>query len=88
MKSITIYSLNNGREELSEGEWFSRADTTMVYHRVDGPAIEYGDVSKFWFIDGEQLSIWKFERMIREVKDMPLVLRLVDPRRWVREYVD
>ena len=55
-------------------------------HRVDGPAIEYSDGGKAWWIDGKRYIEEEYNKLIQEVKDIPEVLRLVDPRKWVREF--
>ena len=55
-------------------------------HRLDGPAYRIKSTEPSWYIDGEEFSFEEHYQLIQEVKDMPLVLRLVDPRRWVREY--
>lgn len=85
---ITIYTLENGREELSYLEWFKLHKVRTFFHRVDGPAIVWRpDVrGPSWYIEGEQLKEDAFNKLIQEVKDMPLVLKLVDPRQWVREF--
>jgi len=54
-------------------------------HRIDGPAVESkGDM--YWYIEGEVYLKEGYDKLIQEVRDMPEVLRLVDPRRWVREF--
>jgi len=55
-------------------------------HRLDGPAKEYIDGDIYWWIEGEFFTKEYYDQLIQEVKDMPLVLRLVDPRKWVREF--
>jgi hypothetical protein len=62
-----------------------------TYHRVDGPARIYrleGEVnyemSSYW-IDGENYSEAEFWRKIIQIRELPLELRLTDPRWWVRE---
>ena len=54
-------------------------------HRIDGPAIEYNDGAKYWYVDGKYYSKKDFNKLIEEVKKLPLALRLIDPREWVRK---
>lgn len=53
-------------------------------HRIDGPAIEQEGVS-LYYIDGDLYGYRLYEDVIKEAKEMPLELRLIDPRWWVRE---
>jgi len=55
-------------------------------HRVDGPAIEWLDGRRSWYIEGIGYYEKNYNKLIQEIKDMPLVLRLIDPRKWVREF--
>jgi len=61
--------------------WF----TCGRLHRVDGPAVEYTDGDKSWYIDDERYTEKRFNELIAEVKGLPLALRLIDPREWVRK---
>jgi len=54
-------------------------------HRVDGPAVEYFDGSKSWFINSVAYGKGQFNELVEEVKELPLALRLIDPREWVRK---
>ena len=54
-------------------------------HRTDGPAVEWVDGYKSWYIDGRLYSEEDFNKFIEEVKQLPLALRLIDPREWVRK---
>jgi len=75
--------------EYANGKYWFKAG---IRHREDGPAIEYideinnEDLHYWWYIEGEEYTKEDYDKLIQEVKDMPLVLRLVDPRKWVREY--
>ena len=61
-------------------------------HRIDGPAVEYADGtfieyafgSKSWWVEDERYSEKDFNKLIAEVKQLPLALRLIDSREWVR----
>ena len=55
-------------------------------HRTDGPACEWADGDKEWCVDGKYYSKKDFNKLIKEVKQLPLALRLIDPREWVRNY--
>ena len=56
-------------------------------HRVDGPAIEYSNGSKEWWLDGDEYTKEEFDKLIKEAKALPLALRLIDPREWIRRMV-
>ena len=63
-------------------EW--RIDNKL--HRIDGPAVEYSNgLELHWYIDDQYYSEGDFYRAIREVKQLPLALKLIDPREWVRK---
>jgi hypothetical protein len=55
-------------------------------HRADGPAAEYASGIQGWYIEGEYYTEEDFKDLINEIKKLPLVLRLTDPREWVRNY--
>ena len=55
-------------------------------HRLDGPAEEWASGSRYWWADGEAYSEGEFNKFIQEVKELPLALRLIDTREWVRSY--
>ena len=55
-------------------------------HRIDGPAIEYVNGYKRWCVDGEEYHSEEFNELMEEAKQLPLALRLIDPREWVRNY--
>ena len=54
-------------------------------HREDGPALEYNDGLKYWYIDGKRFTEEDFNITIEEIRQLPLALRLIDPREWVRK---
>ena len=54
-------------------------------HRIDGPAVEYADGTKEWYVDNEHYTEEEFNELMKEVKELPKVLRLIDPREWVRK---
>lgn len=56
-------------------------------HKLNGPALKLQS-GLYWYIDSKRYSKKKFVKLIKEVKDMPLAMRLTDPRWWVREFKD
>ena len=54
-------------------------------HRTDGPAVEWPNSSRAWYVDDQHYTEEDFNRLIEEVKELPLALRLIDPREWVRK---
>jgi len=46
-------------------EYFNK---TGQYHREDGPACEYADGSKFWYINGKHLTKAKFLARTRKAE--------------------
>ena len=54
-------------------------------HRIDGPAYEHVNGMKLWYIDGKCYDEKDFNKLIEEVKQLPLALKLTDPREWVRK---
>lgn len=54
-------------------------------HRLDGPA-QSAEFGNLWHIDDEEYSKEEFDRILEEVRNMSLTLRLTDPRWWVREF--
>ena len=85
-KYVTLYTKEDGKLELTRDEWYA-FHPGRTLHRIDGPAIELANGYLAWYIDNElQFTEGDFNQLIQEVKDMSLVLRLVDPRWWVREF--
>ena len=76
----------------TDGPAVEYADGTKAWyidgkqHRIDGPAAEYSDGDKSWYIDDERYTKKDFNKLIKEVKQLPLALRLIDPREWVRNF--
>ena len=72
--------------EYANGDRFWYVDGRL--HRIGGPAVEWGewaDGDKEWCIEGEYYTEEEFNKFIQEVKELPLALRLIDPREWVRK---
>ena len=82
----------DGRQHRTDGPAAEYSDGRKCWficgrqHRIDGPAIEYGSGTKAWYIDDKYYSEEDFNKFIAEVKQLPLALRLIDPREWVRNY--
>jgi len=49
---ITIYTKENGKQQFYWDEWFVFDSSRVTIHREDGPAMEYSEGSKHWFING------------------------------------
>jgi len=61
-------------------------DPSKVLHRTDGPACDFAEDSySEWWIDDEGYTEEEFNKLIEEVRQLPKVLRLIDPREWVRK---
>ena len=88
---VILYTQENGRREFTKVEWDNFSANKISFHRVDGPAVEYlskriEQEPRAWWIEDKRYSEKDYNQLIQEVKDMPEVLRLVDPRKWVREF--
>jgi len=82
---IVVYSRERGREELTHEGWYMFLVDRRSFHRIDGPAIIQNEHNS-WYIDNVCHSEKNYNKLIQEIKDMPLVLRLIDSRWWVREF--
>jgi hypothetical protein len=78
-----LHRMDEPAMEYANGDkrWFINSKL----HRVDGPAVEYDSGSKEWWIDDKKYFKKDFNKIIKEAKALPLELRLIDPRWWVRE---
>ena len=83
--SQLLHRLDGPAVEYAAGtkEWYVDGEL----HRVDGPAIEYSSGDHYWYVDGLEYSEEDFNQLIKEAKALPLALRLIDPREWVRRMV-
>lgn len=54
-------------------------------HRVDGPAIERVNKNSRWYLDGKLTPKKQYYKIMKEIEEMTLELRLTDPREWVRK---
>ena len=82
--SKQLHRIDGPAVEYADGdrEWYVDGKR----HRTDGPAVEWVDGYKSWWVDDELYSTEKdFNKFIQEVKELPLALRLIDPREWVRK---
>jgi len=50
---VTIYTKEKGKLELTYDQWFNTSLGNLIFHREDGPAVEYSDGTKYWFINGK-----------------------------------
>jgi hypothetical protein len=82
---ITIYTKEQGKLEFTYEEWLDFDINLIIFHRIDGPAVEFGEEWGRWYIDNKEISKKDFDTVIQEVKSLPLEFRLTDPRWWVRE---
>jgi hypothetical protein len=96
IKSVTLHREDGPAMEWADGfskQWFLNGKL----HRIDGPAVEwatgdkqwsveYADGDKEWWIDNKEYSEKDFDQITKEVKALPLELKLTDPRDWVREW--
>ena len=80
-----LHRIDDPAIEYSDGEKDWWVDSKL--HRVDGPAIVYASGNKEWYVDGKQYSEKEFSILIKEAKALPLALRLIDPREWVRKMI-
>jgi hypothetical protein len=81
-----VYTKKHGRVELDTcKDILATSYLEEPLHREDGPAIEYSDGAKEWYIDDDEYSKEEFDQITKEAKSLPLELRLIDPRWWVRE---
>ena len=82
----------NGKRHRTDGPAIINANGSKlwykegIHHRIDGPATVWPSGRVFWLIEDKEYSKEDFDKLIQEARDMPLVLRLIDPRKWVREY--
>jgi hypothetical protein len=68
-----------------DGTTSSEYDNSKVIHRIDGPAIEYSNGYEEWYVDGGYYREEEFNKLIEEIRQLPLAMRLIDPREWVRK---
>ena len=86
LKPYIIIYTSEGKVAFTRNEWMLDR-TPRRYHRTDGPAIVPRSGWDEWCIDGALFYDKKeYDALVQEARDMPLVLRLVDPRKWVREF--
>jgi len=61
-------------------------DRPLILHLHDTLGLGLANWGVHWYIEGEGYSEEEHTKLIQEVEVMPLVLRLIDPRKWVREF--
>ena len=82
--SKVIHRIDGPAIEYANGDRFWLVDGKR--HRVDGPAVEWVDGRGSWYVEYKYYTEENFNKLIEEVKELPLALRLIDPREWVRNY--
>lgn len=82
----------NRHRDIGPAEEFFNGDKIWwangLLHRIDGPAIKYSNGIDCWYIEDKRYSKKRFDKLIKEVRNMNPVIRLTDPRWWVRELKD
>jgi len=66
---ITVYCNNDYYEEFDTGAILCRTNTGTYYrghliHREDGPAVEYSNGSKYWYLNGKEYSEQEYLNII------------------------
>lgn len=54
---VIVYTKKNGRQEFTYEEWYRTDRGSIVHlllHRVDGPAIEHADGTRYWYVNGKR----------------------------------
>ena len=77
----------NGKLHRNDGPAVEYADGGRSWY-IDGPAVEYADGGKRWYVDGKGYTEEDFNKLMKAIRKLPLALRLIDPREWVRKTVD
>jgi len=77
----------NGKLHRNDGPAVEYADGGRSWY-IDGPAVEYADGGKRWYVDGKDYAEEDFNKLMKAIRKLPLALRLIDPREWVRKTVD
>ena len=84
-----LHRIDGPAVERANGDKYWYIDGKL--HRIDGPAVEYamlsGAANKSWYIDDQHYTEEDFNKLIREVKQLPLAMSLTDPREWVRKLI-
>ena len=75
----------NGKLHRNDGPAVEYADGGRSWY-IDGPAVEYADRGKRWYVDGKDYAEEDFNKLMKAIRQLPLALRLIDPREWVRNY--
>ena len=87
-REFLTYFLGGVIGTFTNEEW-KRADLRhLVYHREDGPAVEFSNNiigSRRWYLDDNYFNEENFSRTIMEVDSLDPALGLTDPREWVRK---
>lgn len=57
------------KDEYGTIRWYNEEGQ---YHREDGPAIEWADGSKFWYLNGQRLTKKEFNQRTQPHKEMTI----------------
>lgn len=49
---ITVYTKEDGKQELTKDQWLKLNIEHLNFHRIDGPAKQWADGFEHWYIDG------------------------------------
>ena len=74
----------NGKLHRNDGPAVEYADGGRSWY-IDGPAVEYADGGKRWYVDGKDYAEEDFNKLMKAIRKLPLALRLIDTREWVRK---
>ena len=81
----------DGKQHRIDGpaiEWYNGDRHWFVdhkRHRLDGPAAMYSNGARCWYVDDQVYCEKKFNKLMKAIRQLPLALRLIDPREWVRK---
>lgn len=82
----------NGRCHREGAPAIEYADGSTIWyvngkcHRIGAPAVEESDGTKEWYLDGVEYSEENYWKEMNKINNMSNIMKLVDPRDWVRRY--
>ena len=56
-----------------------------IAHREDGPALEYTNGDKYYYLEGIQYTQENYYKTLKEIDNLPIELKLTHEKEWVRE---
>ena len=84
---VTYYTKEKGKLEFTEEEWYYFPDSSVTFHREDGPFIIYGDGRKSYYLNGKYYHKKAYYKKLEEIDNLPLSLKITHDEEWVRERV-